>query len=200
MKKLLILTVGLITAVGLVSTAWGFEISRARTRAEILMDPASDALSMRLQLRADLSGFPPEPPQWTDHFHLLVNSGFTGSVDAPIQLSIPAVCWVPVRIGFGVTGTACGVTMSFGVDATSGMPTPLSILDFRARWVPGSDGTASLVIDAGFTDPSPEDPGWAHTILSVLGGAAVQIMIGGETAIALPSGVVTQGGIQPEPF
>lgn len=72
-------------------------------------------------------------------------------------------------------------------------PIDLRILEFDARFVPRRDGTARFRVETSFTDNGQET-----AILSTLGGAAVEIVIGTETGLSVPLSVETVGGQPPD--
>jgi hypothetical protein len=193
--RLIVSMVGVLTAVGLVSPVWGFEISRSRTRAEILMD-ASGAPVIHLAFRAELINNPPDPCHPPDPCRDVAIGWEVGGIEPCIKVLIPAGCFVTRRDGFRVVDfRGCGVQMTFGSNASD--PMPLFIMDFEARFEPRAGGTAILGVETNF---QPLDPVQPPTILGALGGAAVQIMIGTEMAVAPPRGVETVAGVDPEPF
>jgi hypothetical protein len=200
-KHLIVSVVGLIMVVSLVSTALGFEISRSRTRVEV-MNSAAGARLMHLNFRAD---FPPDPGFPPDPTRVAVAIGWqeVGGVEPePFIIQIPAGCFVPVRDGFRVRDfRTCGVQATFGTDA-SGAPRLVPILAYDARFLQGVDGGHQITQEASLSSPTAGGVGGEDVtpfFLGALGGAAVQIMIGPERAEARPRVVVTVAGIEPEP-
>ena len=181
MKNPVMSTVVGLMAVVLTTPAWGFDIARAKTEAEIL-PPSPITPAIQLNLKADL-----------------FNDGFSdlATVDVvvtwvppspiappnPIKVLIPAGCFIENGVFHVGDFRSCGVQMT--VDFGRG-PIALSIIEFEARLKPHRDGSANFTIEARFTDENREP-----AILGVLGGGSVEITIGGESGTALPTTIDT---------
>jgi hypothetical protein len=73
-----------------------------------------------------------------------------------------------------------GVQVLFGGGGR--LPSELPVVDFKARFVARDDGTARVHMEVGVGTP---DDG--HSILGALGGAAVQCVLGRESARSFPA-------------
>jgi hypothetical protein len=185
-NRSLIRAAGLLAAFGLVATASAFEIGRTRTAVAILQ-LATGARVVRLNLAAELSN-----NRIPDVTRQRVEVGWqqVGGVDPePFRILIPAGCFVGAR-GFRVEDfRRCGVQIVFGRSGA------LFITDFEARLVARDDGTYRLDMEASVIPPDP-----IHAVLGAVGGAAVQIAIGTESARSLPVSAATVSGVEPQPF
>jgi hypothetical protein len=181
MNNSVIRTVVGLMAVVLTTTAWGFEVGRAKTEAEILLpNPITPAIQLNFKAELFNDGFTELPNEdvvvtWLPPSPIVPPS--------PIKILIPAGCFIPNGVFHVGDFRSCGVSMT--VDFGRG-PTALSIMEFEASLKPHRDGSASFTVETRFADNGRE-----AAILGILGGGAVEIAIGAEMATALPAAVET---------
>lgn len=183
-----VLVVGLIVAAGQTTTVWGLDLLRTKTEARN-MDPASANPPIQLNLQADLSDGVPDLAA----VEVVASWEQVGGIQpTPFKVVIPQGCFVSNRGFFHVAQfRRCGVSMEFN-------RSPMSIIDFGARMVTGADGRSRLEVRALFMvagGTPPDDT--APAILSTLGGAAVAIAIGRESAHTVPLEIESLSGITP---
>ena len=202
-----LLTCGLLVAVGLIApsqvlpetAARGVEIARTKTEAGGVTS-AAGARAIKLEFTAELiNGI----PDLTDDVE--VGWQQVGGVEpTPFRIVMPAGCFVTGRRGAEVEDfQACGVEIS--VDSGARGRAHMAIMDFEAKGVARGDGRYRFDIVTTFVPPDPVHdtipPDPIHEILGILGGAAVQIAIAGETTMpSLPLRTETVSGIEPVPF
>lgn len=108
----------------------------------------------------------------------------------PFMVTIPEGCWMPGQVGFQVEDVrSCGARVTLGGDA-------VSVMRFEARLVADGGGAARFDLTALLFPPEPILP----VLLGTLGGAVVELAIGSGRAGALPLGVETVSGVDPQPF
>ena len=185
--RLIIFTVGLIAAV-LTTPAWAFDVHRSITEARILRATATASviqLDFKAQLSRDIAN-----PVGSD---VVVTWEQVGGVSpVPYKITIPVGCFVADRVLHVDDFRLCGVRMT--VDLGRG-PMALLIREFEARFIRRRDGTVRFDVETSFMDNGQE-----AAILGVLGGAAVEMVIGDGVGSSLPSSIETVSGIDPTPF
>lgn len=166
-----------------------FEVTRSRTTARLLTS-ASGARLIHVAFTAELTALPDLRAADVD-----VGWQEVGGVEPePFRVLIPAGCFVGARALRVEDFRSCGVVVTVGQD--DGRATVLALADFAATIRSRDDGTHRFDVDARVFPPDP-----IHALLGIVGGAAVRIAVGSETsAVALPDGVATVSGIDPEPF
>jgi hypothetical protein len=183
----------LVSIIGILLTAAAlpaFEIHRSRTSAGIELD-ASGALVLQLAFRAELLDRLPDLVR----ADVVVGWQQVGGVEpSPFRVLIPAGCFEAGRNGSRVEDAlACGAEATFGSEENG--RTVLSLVDLDARVVSREDGTTRFDLRASILPPDP-----IHPLLGALGGAAVSIVLGSESAVSLPLRIETVSGIDPTPF
>lgn len=163
----------------------GFEIAEARTTAEIeLTSSRTDVVKL---------GFEAELDELATRTAADVVATWeqAGQADpTPFVVTIPEECWVP-NAGFHVEDFRdCGVTVMLGEEVCV-------LMEFEARLVANSDGTARFELIALFVPEEPVVPSEpiAAALLGTVGGAVVEVMIGAEMASAPPREIETVGGV-----
>ncbi len=182
-------TFALIAAV-LVTPAWGFDVVGSKTEARIVPPSPVAPVLIQLKLNAQLSRDIANPAG----VDVVVDFQPVGGIVPCVKVAIPVGCFVANR-GLHVDDfRACGVRIT--VDLGRG-PVALLIREFEASFTRRRDGTIRFEMVVG---SNPPDDGAPAAILGVLGGAALEIVIGDTMGTSLPNGIETVGGVSPQPF
>ncbi len=190
-KRLSIASAAAMTAALLVTQAWGLEVVRTKTEAELVFPPEPVAPAIQLDFRAELADAGSEDPTMSD---VIVSWKRVGGIEpTPFNVLVPMECFVSNEVYRVDDFRACGVELTFDPDGRGAIA--LSVMEFNAKLVPQRDGTARFKVETRFTTD-----GHGSAILSTLGGAAVEIAIGSAAPLSLPLGIEAVSGIQPTPF
>jgi hypothetical protein len=200
--RVVLWSVGVVVASGLVTSASGFEIARTKTAAAVQTSP-SGTRAIQLSFSADLVN--EGGPNFSED--VFVGWQEAGGIDpVPFRVLIPEGCFIPTRRGFRMEDfKECGVQLTSGSSARG--VTQLEIVDFDAKVARRDDGITRFDLMTSFIPPDPivppdpifpPDP--VHAFLGIVGGAAVQIVVGSEMSASPPLRTETVSGIDPNPF
>lgn len=175
-------TIVLVGGLSLCGTVWAehLVLVSVKTEAEV-RDPSTTPV-VEVELSAELEGLPPDPIEpirisWQERGGI--------SPDPFLELSIPSGC---LGRDF-MAGCAVG---EFVIDGAS---TALTIREFDARFLARDDRTVRFDLIASFLGGEQ-----AHSMLSTLGGRAVELTLDAESATALGTGIEAVSGVEPDPF
>lgn len=178
-------TVSSDAATGVASDQNAFRIAEARTEAGIGV-MSSGARAVELEFGAVLNEAFTRTPE-----DVVATWEQAGGIDPePFMVTIPAGCWTSNQVGLHAgDARTCGARVALGEDA-------MSLMRFEARLVVDGEGAARFEMTALLVPPEPALP----VLLGRLGGAVVELAIGSGSAAALPLGIETVSGIDPQPF